>query len=101
MKLGSESDYAPYVEYLLDSQPPGQIPSAWSDAGKALLEEVLGRDRVLPPFHPTTTLTEEWYGECNGSHDPVELHAAQLVIQRAWDNLLIPIYDMFNHRNGH
>eukprot|EP00957_Ditylum_brightwellii_P211358 15366085-Ditylum_brightwellii.AAC.1 len=103
MKLGNSSEYAPYVEYLLDMQPPGQIPSAWSEAGKALLEKMLraGKDAALPPFHPTDLIDGLWHDRCRGSRDPVEVHAAQLVIQRSWDDLMIPIYDMFNHRNGH
>uniref|UniRef100_A0A7S2ETR6 PABS domain-containing protein n=1 Tax=Ditylum brightwellii TaxID=49249 RepID=A0A7S2ETR6_9STRA len=103
MKLGSESAYAPYVEYLLDSQPPGQIPSAWSEAGQELFEKILRSktEEELPPKYPTDWLRDDWHHDCGGSHDPVEIHAAQLVIQRAWDNLMIPIYDMFNHRNGH
>lgn len=39
LKLKDESKYAPYVNYLLDTQPPGCI-SAWSQAGKDLFTRI-------------------------------------------------------------
>ena len=33
--------------------------------------------------------------------DPMHEFAALLVIQRSWDDLLLPVYDMMSHRNGH
>jgi len=56
---------------------------------------------VLPPLDPIGWIEHEWYGDCNGSHDPAAEYAALLVVQRAWDDILIPIYDMMSHRNGH
>jgi hypothetical protein len=120
IRLKDDSDYAPYVNYLLETQPPGQLPSAWSKAGQELFMQVLGHDNfsldealvtlsktgdlglknVLPPTDPIGWVEHEWYGDCNGSDDPMEKYAALLVIQRAWDDILIPIYDMMSHRNG-
>ena len=109
MRKGSESDFAPYVNYLR-TQKVGQIPSAWSDGGKQLLYRVLGRSidkesgwartQRLPPKSPTSRLDVDWRQDCNGSTDPIDEQAAQLVIQRAEDDLMMPIYDMFSHRNG-
>lgn len=103
LKLKDKSDYAPYVNYLLDTQPPGQIPSAWSDEGKKLLKSILDGDSQddveLPPALPFSWL-DDWYGDCNGNKDPLEEYAALLVIQRSWDDLLIPVFDMMSHRNG-
>eukprot|EP01083_Nonionella_stella_P090271 252213_1 len=47
MKLGDESEFAPYVAYL-KTQKPGQLPVNWSEAGKNLLRHVLkpGSDGV-------------------------------------------------------
>jgi hypothetical protein len=61
MKLGNASAYAPYVNYLL-SQPHGQLPSHWSDAGKQLLYEVIGElgDQILPPVNPAGSIDNEW-----------------------------------------
>lgn len=121
LRLKDESDYAPYVNYLLDTQPPGQLPSSWSKAGKELLMQVLGHEdfsydealenleedgdlsleNVLPPMDPIGWIEHEWYGDCKGSDDPMEEYAALLVVQRSWDDILVPIYDMLSHRNGH
>ena len=99
MKLGNESKYSPYVEYLMN-QRPGQLPSAWSTEGKSLLFEVLGGTNTLPPKHPYQWISDDWYRGCNGGSDPLEENAAMLVVQRAEDDLMIPLYDMYNHRNG-
>jgi len=102
LKLGDASHYAPYVNYLLDTQPPGVLPSAWSQPGKSLLTRFLGDDgnNQFPPEYPIEWISDDWHGECDGSHDPMEEYAALLVVQRAWDDLLIPVYDMMSHRNG-
>ena len=105
LRLKDESDYAPYVNYLLDTQPPGQLPSAWSEAGKALFKRVLGYGKedqhILPPAEPVSWIEDDWYGTCKGSNNPLEEYAALLVVQRSWDDLLIPVNDMMSHRNGH
>jgi|UniRef100_A0A8J9RY90 spermidine synthase len=101
--LGEESDYAPFTNYLRE-QPYGQLPSAWSVAGKSLLLEMLGQDlsgkQTLPPFEALDWLTSGWHNLCRGSTDPFAENAAMMVVQRCWDELLIPIYDMVSHRNG-
>jgi len=129
-KLKDDSKYAPYVNYLLDTQPPGS-PSAWSEAGKALFTRVLSpsgpRDWVdewvppewsevakdfltlvtgepdeiidLPPSAPFSWL-DVWHESCKGSTDPLEEYAALIVIQRSWDEILIPVLDMMSHGNG-
>lgn len=100
MKLDDESKYAPYVKYLMN-QRAGQLPSAWSKEGKALLFEVLGGVNTLPPKHPYHWISNDWHQGCKGGSDPLEENAAMLVVQRAEDDLMIPLYDMYNHRNGH
>jgi hypothetical protein len=103
MKLGEKSKYAPYVSHLL-SQREGQIPSAWSEAGKALLVDILGGEgdsQTLPPQDPFSWLDEDWYESCHGDvNDSVAAQAAMLVVSRADDDLMVPVYDMYNHRNG-
>ncbi|EJK75610.1 hypothetical protein THAOC_02661, partial [Thalassiosira oceanica] len=74
-KLGSESRYAPYVNYLLH-QPTGRLVDEWSDAGKAFLNEMLGHDGVepndgLPPQSRQMSFEDVYLGECRG-----EGHAA-------------------------
>ena len=98
MRRGDDSEFAPYAKYLM-KQRAGQLPSAWSKAGRELFIEVLGEE--LPPMEPVSWLEEDWREDCNGSTEPLDEHAALLVVQRAEDDLMIPIYDMYSHRNGH
>lgn len=106
MRLGQQSDYAPFVDYL-KSQPSGDLPTTWSSAGQELLMELLGGDSIydienqeLPPYETFGWIESDWHGICNGSDDPLEEEAAAFVIQRGWDEMLIPIFDMLSHRNG-
>ena len=100
LKLGENSAFAPYVRYLL-SLDDGQVPSAWTDATKAMLEDILGDDRMLPPGAATVMLHDEWVFECDGDEsDKLALKAAELVMQREDVALMVPLYDFFEHRNG-
>jgi spermidine synthase/uncharacterized protein YrzB (UPF0473 family) len=105
IRLKDESKYAPYINYLLDTQPPGQLPSAWSKPGKELLSRILGDDddtkEQFPPADPVTWIEDEWYGTCDGAKDPIDEYAALIIVQRSWDEILIPVFDMMSHRNGH
>ncbi len=98
LKLGNESAYAPYVNYLWDTQPPGQLPSAWSDAGQKLFTKVLKRETgggTFPPSEPLSWIEEDWYDDCDGTADPTDEYAALLVVQRAWDDILIVSTHLF------
>jgi len=95
MEKGDTSDYAPYIRYL-NKQKPGQLPAAWSQAGKDLLR------KVLPPNHDGVDwINQRFRNICIGDDDPLEEHAVALTVQRGFDNALIPIWDMVNHKNGH
>jgi hypothetical protein len=120
MKKKDKSDYAPYIDFLTKSQPMGQMPSTWSDDGKEMLMKALGDEHfslkraqimakrygtfqeanILPPVDPISWIYKDWYQGCDGGHDDLDEYAATVVIQRSWDNLLIPVYDLLNHRNG-
>ena len=105
MKLDSESDYAPYVQYL-NAQSSNQLPSAWSLPAQNLLRQVVGGLSVykpeIPPAEPTEWLQDDWFDVCDEASRDDELgqKAALLVVQRSDDNIMIPAYDMYNHRNG-
>jgi hypothetical protein len=90
------SKYAPYILYLL-KQPKSPIPSFWSQNGRSILEQVLGgARRVLPPAEVDTWLDEDWYETCDGDEaDELSAKAAMLVVSRADDALMVPIYDMY------
>ena len=95
MELGDASDFGPYAKYLA-KQSPGQLPSGWSKAGKQMLLSIGGRN--LPPGDPTGWA--DYYVESCGKDDALHVKAALLSIQRGWDDVNIPLYDLLNHRNG-
>lgn len=92
-----ESAYGPYVEYLLQ-RPPVDIPSTWSQEGRELLDKIVNHER-LPPEYPSGWL-EDWHDECHGTDDAFQVQAAMLLVTRGDDDMMIPIYDLYNHRNG-
>lgn len=101
LQLGNESKYAPYINYLLD-QPLGQLPNSWSEEGQELLDKILvdkNEDaQFLPPEGPFGYSFQE---ECNEEYsDALTEDAYLVVLQRSWDDVLIPLYDMLSHRNG-
>jgi SET domain len=105
IRLGSNSTYSGFVEYLLE-QSPAQIPSGWSRAGQELLLQVLDQDEngdgPLPPLDAVHWM-KEWSEACGGDgmeDDPLEKFAALMLIQRGWETKLVPIYDMINHHGG-
>ena len=97
MRLGEKSKFAPYVLYL-QNQRDGQLPSAWSEEGKLLFEDVLGGKgdmQRIPPSDATTWL-EDWYEFCHGDpEDEMAARAAMLVLQRSDDDLMVPVYDLY------
>eukprot|EP00980_Cylindrotheca_fusiformis_P012891 scaffold3210_cov113-Cylindrotheca_fusiformis.AAC.3 len=102
LKLGENSKYAPYIRHLLALRD-GQIPSAWSDAGKALLVAILGGDeQQLPPASIVDMIDDEWFGSaCHGDKtDALATKAAELVLQRGDMDLMVPLFDLIQHRNG-
>jgi hypothetical protein len=103
MRLGEESKLAPYANYL-NSQGNDQLPSAWTAAGQDLLRTIVGGvvdEPEIPPAEPTEWLTNDWYDRCEGKRrDALSAKAAVLVVQRSDDYIMIPAYDMYNHRNG-
>jgi len=94
-KLGEASKYAPYVNYVFDPKHRNQLPASWSDKGKHLIETIVGLE--MPPWYVTDVSFED---ECGGSGDPLEEEAHLIVLRRSWDDILVPVYDMINHRNG-
>jgi hypothetical protein len=97
LKLGEKSHFAPFVKYLL-GQERDQIPATWTEPAKELLRE------VASPFAEGRQLTDwiEMSFEREGCIEPgsaFERQALAMVVQRGWDSVLIPIYDMMNHMN--
>ena len=104
MKLGSKSQYAPYIAYL-KTQSPGQLPVHWSPQGKDLLRKV-----AVPGSPMVDWIDWNFKGEKNDcisstSSDKegeisFEEHMLEMTMQRCFDSALIPIWDMVNHHNG-
>jgi len=46
-------------------------------------------------------IEDEWIKGCKGSDDEIDKKAVLLLTQRGWDSILIPVYDLFSHQNGH
>lgn len=91
--------HAPYVRYLLN-QPASPLPSAWSKKGRAMLADMLGGpSRKIPPAEAATWLEDDWFDSCDGDEsDEVSARAALLVVARADDDLMVPIYDLYVQR---
>jgi hypothetical protein len=117
MRLGRDSFYAPYAVYI-NEEPDGQLPAQYSKAAKEMLHQIIGRhpdeinrsqifergesyDQRIMPERITEGLETSWYGACRMPRsDVISAKAASMVIQRADDDILIPAYDAYNHRNN-
>mmetsp|Transcript_37191 Transcript_37191/g.81434 ORF Transcript_37191/g.81434 Transcript_37191/m.81434 type:complete len:1243 (-) Transcript_37191:215-3943(-) len=98
-KMGEESEYWPYVSYVMDDRHKGDLPCDWSDDGKDLLESIIPHE-LLPHLDATEISYEE---ECGVDEDDVgtlEQFAYLSVLRRSWDDIMLPVVDMINHRNG-
>ena len=93
--LKNTSKFAPYVDYVFDPKHKGHLPSSWSQAGKSLIQKIIGEE--MPPYDVAGISFEE---ECGGSGEALEEEAYLIVMRRSWDDLLVPVFDMVNHRNG-
>eukprot|EP00978_Attheya_sp_CCMP212_P021894 scaffold64378_cov66-Attheya_sp.AAC.1 len=95
LRLEEKSTFGPYLKYFHSFEQGGLI-AEWSDAGYDLLKKVLG-----PLFSARSNWIKYWHETCEGGSDPLEEKAAMYVVTRAEDYLLIPLFDLANHRNGH
>jgi hypothetical protein len=97
LKLGEKSHFAPFVKYLL-GQERGQIPATWTEPTKELLRKVvLPNDQVRQLTNWIETNFER--EGCIEPGNAFERQALAMVVQRGWESVLIPIYDMINHTN--
>lgn len=112
LELGSESKYGPYVEILNERRDQTGIPGVYSPQGYQLYEQVIG-DHLNNSIDAKRHL--KWYhskckgGQDVGDFDALALEAALLAITRSAGGLgpseqetamMIPFYDMYNHRLG-
>jgi hypothetical protein len=103
LERGKDSDdYAPYMLYLSQKQQQLQqlIPSGFSDFGKELMLDLLGDDEDLPPPEPMGWM-DEWVSDCQGDPtDDFARMAAMIFLQQQYNDMLVPVYDFYKHRNG-
>ncbi|KAL3933185.1 MAG: hypothetical protein SGARI_003764 [Bacillariaceae sp.] len=98
LELGDKSKYAPYVAYLND-EAYGQIPTSWTDDALDLMLEII--DEKLAPEDQIDWFREaSEYCKVDYEDDPWIRKAILLIIQRSDDEIMIPAYDSYNHRNG-
>lgn len=91
-KLGEQSFFKDYVNYLFDGNKRGRLPDRWSDAAKEIVEAFVG-DELPSPF-----IGKSFEDDCDGDGDPIEEDAYDFVLARSWTEIMIPVYDMVNHR---
>ena len=100
LALGNSSLFAPYVNYLLDTQPYGQLPCTFTRAGKTMLTTMIpdGKTAGTPHQDYSADITSwDFFSHCNIG--PEHEYAFQLLRQRSWSDILIPVYDMMSHTN--
>ena len=98
-----KEERTPHGRYL-KSMPRNFLPAWWSASGRALLQTLVGK-RLPPQGVWKNYWTNNYAGEaedCDGDmQDELWSHAVAMISGRADDHLLVPFYDMINHRNGH
>ena len=101
--LDQKSKYAPYISHL-QAQSTSQLPTSWSHTGKSLLEDVLGDPPAVVHSQAEEMLEFDWSKACNGYgiyNNDLLANATMLVHQLAEDGFMIPISDLYTHRNGY
>jgi len=117
---GDDSFFAPYLSYLFDKTSGGTttglLPCSWSDEGKDLFDFILGTDNEDIPeqLRPLHFVKHSVFDVCGDSfraeYKGVELEDEDLrqqaedaylfYISRSWTDKMVPVLDMYNHRNG-
>lgn len=112
---GSPSPYAPYFQHLKQwYSNKNKLPSQYSDNGKLLWTEILGGEEskwILEK--PAHYVFWDWNIFCgaqtqadtdNNGNDQLQeeerIQAAMWVQQHAFQDLMIPLKDLYTHRNG-
>ena len=100
-KLGKESEFSFYAQYMFLEEQFGLLPSAWSDLGSDILQTIIGDDR-REFFDEIQDIHFENHCD-SGDESDYELleHAYHIVVSRGWQSRMVPIVDMINHRNGY
>lgn len=99
-RKGEKSNWEPYVSYCFESFNHEGLPANWSDEALELYYYIVG-DELNDQYLGVKGSYEE---ECEYNEDDEEdelLEAAyRIVVARGWMDILVPVIDMTNHRNG-
>ncbi|KAL7559577.1 hypothetical protein ACA910_006984 [Epithemia clementina (nom. ined.)] len=91
------SEFWPYVQYVFESYPHRELPPAWSESGKELVYSIIS-DYFEPQRFGQQGSCHE--GSEEGDYETMLDAATRIVVSRGWHDVLVPVYDMGNHRNG-
>lgn len=98
----SSSNASPYIRYLFSTK--ATLPFSFSENGKQLLFDILENSQdeddipLLETLDPPFLLESTQCGEEASTTDG-QL-AAELIVQFSFQSMMIPMYDLYAHRNG-
>jgi len=99
-RRGRDSHWEPYVSYVFEAYPHAEHPANWSAEALALFRSIVG-DELAPHAlgRRGSFLAECGYFE-GAARDPLLEAAYRIVVSRGWHEVLLPVVDMLDHRNG-
>ena len=116
---GDDSFFAPYLSYLFDETTGGTttglLPGSWSEEGQKILHGILhaGKDYnqwLRPHNFEQVGVFERCGSNFRATLETEELEDEDLMqraedanlffISRSWTDKMVPVLDMYNHRNG-
>ena len=100
-ELGNSSEFGPYIDYIF-TQQQNILPYFWSKDGQEALTELIESDEYidLPPnmdFLPDF-LNEDICSDYMEKY-PEYFTAAEILLSRGWETVMLPFCDMINHFN--
>lgn len=98
LERGEGGDHWPYVRYCFDPRHDGDLPATWSDPGRDLIQSIGGEE--LFPDRGFDVLGMTYENACGEGGTELERQAYHHVLRRSWDDVMVPVFDMVNHRNG-
>lgn len=100
LNLKDKSDHWPYLQYVFESFEHQNVPLGWSSAGKKIVRDLI----VGPQLEPQSFGRGSYKKACGATDDEALatwLEAAwRIVLSRGWHHIMVPAFDMVNHRNG-
>jgi len=92
VREGEKSFFKEWLNYVFDGNKHKKVPYRWSDDAKKILREITGNE-----FHVSVGDELSFKSICGDGGD-LEADAWESVITRSWGEVMIPVYDMVNHR---